>query len=238
MSEEQTGLSERGFEDLSIRRVQNFILPKIADVPRLLSIWKSTLDTQIAETGDFEVKAASRQQQFQQPGAAHYWDHFFDPWANPNDGEAHTVELARFPVPSGNIGIVRKLYQWTNGNFCSADDWGNPFKNDPNVDDIIWHLRLTPFIGAQGARWDSTEPFLPGIPYQDLPFIRYLWHLPHAAGHDLNLIIPSGWMLRLIARVPILVGQWSDQLVMGRLTGYWQSSEYCSEATMNSRKGF
>lgn len=217
------------------RKMQLKPLGRAANFPKTLKQWESSIDKHINAGGAFELKAASRQHQFQNPSTAHYFDRYFEPWTHPVDGNDYTVELARFAVPTGQIAIVKKLFQWVSGDNCRADDWGNPFKGNPDIDDIIWHLRLDPYLGLQPARLVSLAPFLPGIPYADLPEIQYLWYVPQAAASDLNLVIPGGFMLRFIARIP---SQQTALQAMGRLVGYWQATEYSVEAGFNARKGF
>lgn len=195
--------------------------------------WQKFLNFQAID-GASEAKDPRRQDLFEQPATAHYHDHYFDRWSHPGDGQAYTVELARFPVPQGSIGIVRKINQWVDGGFTVSDHWGNPF-TETDVDDYVWHLRLVPFDGTQAAQYVSTSPVLPGRAYPDLPHWQYLWFLPHAAGSDVNLVIPGGNVLHFFVRTTAL--QERDRL-FGRLVGYWQRSEYAVESMYNSRKGF
>jgi len=201
--------------------------------PAQYQAWQKFLNFQ-AQDGASEAKDPRRQDLFEQPATAHYHDHNFDPWPHPGDGQAYTVELARFPVPHGSIGIVRKINQWVSGDFTISNHWGNPFTGT-DVDDYIWSLRLVPFDGTQAARWIDTSPVFPGRPYPDLPQWQYLLFLPHASGSDVNLVVPGGNILQLLCRTTAL--QERDE-IWGRLVGYWQRSEYAIESSYNVKKGF
>ena len=219
-----------------IKRVQHTLpLKHASNFPIVLKKWKLSIDKHIDAGGSFDIKAPSRQQQFAQPSTAHYLEHYFDPWPNPVDGQEYTIELARFPVPIGRIGIVRKLFQWLSNDYAAQTDWGNPIKGVADIDGIIWHLRLESYLGLQPDRLISISPHLPGIAYPDLPEIRYLWFLPQAGASDLNLVIPGGYMLRFIAIMPV---QRAAVSILGKLAGFWQSTEYSPEASANARKGF
>lgn len=219
-----------------IKRKRDLLLLKnAADFPAIVHFWERTRKEFADREGYLEYKRADRQNLFQHPATAHYREHAYEPWSNAHTVNAMTVELARFTVPQGSSGIVRKLFQWVEG-YTDINQWGDPLTNNAVVDGVVWHLRLSNFNGAVDPRLISDSPFLPGQPYPDLPFIQYLWFLPQAAGSDINLVVPGGFSLRLIARIPAR-GQ-DDINFMGRLVGYWQSSEYPMESSLNVKKGF
>lgn len=223
--------------DREIKRKRDLLLLKhAAAFPTVIKYWKKTQAAFSARGGYVEYKDPARQNIFQAPASAHYKEHYFDPYFHDTQDPAISVELARFAVPSGSIGVIRRLNQWVSG-FSRLPNWGEPFHNMPFIDDIIWSLRLDTFDGAQAARLVAASPTLPGIPHSDLPEIRYLWYLPNADQSDLALIVPGGYVLRFIALLPPNASQ-SGYRVMGRLCGYWQSSEYKLEAAANLARGW
>jgi len=222
--------------DAEIKRKRDLLLlQNAADFPTIVKFWEKTRADFRSKGGWAEYKRPERENIHQNPATAHYREHAFAPWSNAQILTDMTVELSRFTVPKGSIGVVRKLFQWVEG-YTDIDHWGDPVTQNAVVDGILWHLRLCNFTGASAPRLISDSPFLPGQPYPDLPFVRYLWFLPQAAGHDLNLVVPGGFSLRLIARIP--ARQQEDLNFLGRLVGYWQSSEYPLEASLNVKKGF
>lgn len=225
--------------DLMIRdskRVADLgILRNAADFPAVLKSWEKTQLRFFEQGGYADRKYATRETIFQNPATAHYKDVFFEPWDNQGVLIDMTVELARFSVTDRSTGIVRRICQWIEG-FTGINDWGNPITGNAVVDGIVWHLRLTPYKGDLEPRLVSPDPFLPGVPYPDLPQFRYLWYMPNTYGQEVNLVVPSGQSLKLIARMPA-PGQTNFQ-TLGRMVGYWQSSEYPIESSANARKGF
>jgi len=221
--------------DAEIKHKRDLLLLKhAADFPKIIKFWEQTRRNFVQRGGHVEYKNAGRQNLFQHPATAHYREHSYEPFEIVQ-GPDITVELARFSVPDGASGIVRKLFQWVDG-YSSSVSWGNPWVNDPRVDGLLWSLRLIPFKGSVDSRYISTDEFLPGQPYPDLPNFRYLWFLPNASQADINLVVPAGYSLRLYVRAPDPAEL--KFYVMGRLVGYWQSSEYPIETSMNVKKGF
>lgn len=212
------------------------LLKHAACFPRVIKAWARTQAAFLSRGGFVEYKDPARQNLWQSPATARFKEHYFDPYFHNTQDPAISVELARFAVPAGSIGVVRRLDQWLSG-FSRSQNWGDPFHNLPFIDDIIWALRLDTFDGAQAARFVAATPTLPGIPHSDLPEIRYLWYLPNAGQSDLTLIVPGGHVLRFIALLPTNVSQ-SGFRVMGRLSGYWQSSEYRLAAGSNLARGW
>lgn len=219
--------------DAEIKRKRDLLLLKNAcDFPAIMHYWQRTQKT-FEETGYKEYKDPSAQNRYQNPATAHYQANAFDFWTHPMDAD-YTVELARFAVPYGGIGVIRRLYQWVSG-FCEATDWGNPVKGNADVDSIEWFLRVEQFTGALPARLISPSPALPGAPYDDLNHIRYLWFMPHSGDSQVNLVVPGKSLVRFVARCPIPQVEYR---IMGRLAGYVQSSEYNNAAGFNASKGF
>lgn len=217
-------------QDISL---SDSILPESVDFVSIYGEWKAAL-AEHASAGILESKSAYRQNQWQSPATAHYFDVNWEPWEHPGDALPYTVELARVLIPRGSIGVVRLLNQWVSGDFTTSTNWGNPFTGT-DVDDYIWSLRLVPFDGQQAPRLISAQQFMPGYSYPDLPQWRYLLYLPHNAGQEVNLVVPGGYSLELFVRTTAL--ETRDE-VWGRLAGYWQSSEYAVESGFNARKGF
>lgn len=219
------------FDARTAEIIEEQYLPNAANYKEVLRHFDTFTKT-IEQVPGTAIKSPYLQNQFEQPATAHYYDHFFDVWTHPGDGLPYNVELARFDVQVNAIGIVRKINQWVSGNYTRSDNWGNPVTGAA-PDAYLWSLRLCN-LPVAGGRVADQNP-LPGRPYPDLPQWQYLWFFPHAAGSDLNLVIPGGYSLRFFVSVP--ASQDRDD-VMGRIIGFWQSSEYSPEAGFNARKGF
>jgi hypothetical protein len=117
------------------------------------------------------------------------------------------AEVARFPVPFGEIGIVKSFDQYlAQGEVVhsASANWGNPF---PDSVDIRWFLRLShvstvgnPWINVQGL--SAIPDYLPGTPYDDLSASAGVW-FPSGSSSSANihLPIPGGQVLRLVALI-------------------------------------
>ena len=221
------------FHSVVAKDIKNSLLPNASDFPNLLKRFGTYCNT-VATVSGSEARSPWQQTQFQQPKTAHYQDHFYDPYTLPADGITRTVELARFPVPVGQIGLVRKINQWVNDDYTESDNWGSPVTN-AWPDNLTWYLRLSNYQ-ALGNREIIQSTRIPGIPYPDLPQWTLLWFLPHAPANDVNLVVPGGYILRFFVNMPGT--QERDEMVLGRLVGYWQSSEVSSAAGFNAAKGW
>lgn len=224
---------EESFQIQEAKDIQHTLLPSASNFPAILRKFGDYCNA-VSEVSGSEAKSPWHQTQFQQPKTAHYQDHFFAPYTMPTDGIARTIELARFPVPVGQIGLVRKINQWVNGEYTDSDNWGNPVTN-AWPDTLTWYLRLSNYA-ALGPRAVIQSTYLPGFPYADFSQWTLLWFLPHAPANDVNLVVPGGYILRFFVNVPGI--QEGEEIVLGRLVGYWQSSEVNESAGFNASKGF
>ena len=153
------------------------------------------------------------------------------------------AELARFAVPKGQVGFIRKIEQVINdvdGAVFPTNQtyWGSPVFGVPDIDNCRWYLTLDFFAGILPPRFrfDSLTPFLPSIlpgrPYPDMFEIPALWYPANSAQPELKLIVPGNRILRLFFYTPFTTFyRWQ---VRGRLAGFTQST-YCMEATENAR---
>jgi hypothetical protein len=117
------------------------------------------------------------------------------------------VELARYPVSYGSVGVVKSLEQFVSQGqdiYTLSQHWGDPFVSSVP---ITWYLRLSP-IGRLGAAWVNyqgasvIENYLPGTPYSDLDRTDDIW-FPAAscAAANVHLVVPGGSVLRIFAIV-------------------------------------
>jgi len=129
------------------------------------------------------------------------------PSIQPDPAQDWMVELARFPVSYGSIGIVKSLEQYVSQGqdiYTLSQHWGNPFVSPVP---IAWYLRLSP-IGQLRAAWVNyqgasvIENYLPGIPYSDLFRTDEIW-FPAAScsAANVHLVVPGGYFLRIFAVV-------------------------------------
>lgn len=184
------------------------------------------------------TKDPDLQRPYQNPKSQVYWEHHFDLIEQPEPAPQlpeWCVELARFPVPFGNVGILKSIEQYLYNNqetITQSANWGIPYQ-EQNVGAVRWHLRLSPFDGTLPARFQATgSSWLPGSPYIELPEINHFWYPASSPLCWLNSIVPGGYVLRFFFYAPAdIVGR---VRVMGRLRGYYQSN-YSKEAAWNAR---
>lgn len=114
------------------------------------------------------------------------------------------VELARFQVPIGYVGIVRSFGQYLAFNslpgWTVLDTVGNPFADADAGIPGTWIFRLSPFDGTSPPWISQLNPIpeRPGFHYADMPENGGVWY---PAGTDaeqsVRLTVPSGYSLRV-----------------------------------------
>jgi hypothetical protein len=129
------------------------------------------------------------------------------PLIQPNAALDWMAEVARFPVPFGEVGIIKSFDQYlAQGQtvHSSSANWGNPF---PAAVNIRWYLRLShvsrvgsPWINVQGL--SAIPDYLPGTAYDDLSESEGLWFpTGSSSSSNIHLPIPGGQVLRLVALI-------------------------------------
>lgn len=126
------------------------------------------------------------------------------PTVQPDVAQDWMVEVARYPVTYGSIGIVKSLEQYVSKGeniYTVSQHWGNPFVSDVP---ITWYLRLspmsqigTPWVSFQGI--SAVPNYLPGTPYTDLSRTEDIW-FPAAScsACNIHLVVPGSYFLRVI----------------------------------------
>jgi hypothetical protein len=125
----------------------------------------------------------------------------------PNPALDWMVETARFPVPYGEVGIIKSFDQFlAQGEtvHSASTFWGNPFPASINV---RWYFRLShvstvgnPWINIQGL--SAIPDYLPGTPYDDLSVSSGLWFpTGSSSATNIHLPIPGGQVLRLVCLI-------------------------------------
>lgn len=119
------------------------------------------------------------------------------------------VELARFDVPSGQIGIVKGFEQFlavetvqVSQLFTASARWGVPFGAFGLSYDspLNWRFRLSRFNGTIDPWFDgvSGSSLIPGQAYNDMPSTPDLWYpAGSAASQNCHFQIPGGNSLRV-----------------------------------------
>jgi hypothetical protein len=123
------------------------------------------------------------------------------------------VELARWTVPDGYVGIIKSFEQWlslpgiqTPTIYSSLTNWGNPFVMLPNR--VDWYFRLSPtnrdnWMDVTGL--SAIPEYLPGMPYTDLPHTSDLWFpATSPSSANLHLPVPGGFTLRVFLITPAI----------------------------------
>lgn len=210
--------------------------------------------SQYLRYGDWFLKLGNQKKCWPNPDSYEMWTHaktqrwqesHLDPVTHPVVTDYWAIELAQFAVPEGHIGWLKYIEQVitdVTGSYYPTNTtfWGSPYYVDPDVDNLRWYLKLTPFYGTLPARYNlsSTIPIpvhsLPGVPYTELPQIDGLWYPAHRRS-EMKLIVPGRYVLRFFMISPPLVNyQW---VASGKLSGYTQST-YQDCAVKNSRRFF
>lgn len=161
-----------------------------------------------------------------------------------------TVELARFHVPAGGVGVVKGFEQYLaqqeegfNPAFVYTDQsrWGIPGPWNtgtvtPIADSGVWHFRLhyvhnalPPLVNATG-----NTP-LPDVAYPDYPFESNLWYPAGSPScGNIHLLVPGNTCLRLFYVTPV---QDFRLEVAAKLKGFVQSDR-SEQARENIRTNY
>lgn len=128
------------------------------------------------------------------------------------------VELARFSVPGGAVGVLKGFEQYlAQGDilqnpgfvYTQSSRWGIPFPvytglANPVTNTGTWHFRVH-VIGKGSPAWinQTGAGELPDLPYTDYPFEDGLWYPAGSAScNNVHLLIPGGITLRVIYSTP------------------------------------
>lgn len=213
----------------------------ISTTPRALAKWRGW-DTQVLQatmanvTAEWQAKPdpspwLGQQSSWQLPETRRYQQSRMPPvgapLTQPVAGQDWMVELGRWPVPDGMVGIVKSFEQFVSQGeetYTASQYWGNPFP--PGSAGIRWFLRLSslhliagPWRNASGL--SAIPEYLPGIPYDDFPRTDDIWFPAGASsGANIHLPIPGGQFLRLMA---IVEASQTVIRIAGRMAGTIQS---------------
>ncbi|MCK4785546.1 MAG: hypothetical protein KAV87_17465 [Desulfobacteraceae bacterium] len=146
----------------------------------------------------WQLPATRRYQQSKQPPEA--------PSVQPDAGLDWVVELSRYPVPYGSIGIIKSYEQFMSAGgtiWTASEHWGNPYPSAA----VRWYFRLSP-ISRLAAPWinasglSAIPDYLPGTAYDDFAASNDIW-FPAAspASSNIHLPIPGDFLIRLVAIV-------------------------------------
>lgn len=147
------------------------------------------------------------------------------PLVQPTPGLDWMVELSRYAVPYGSVGIIKSFEQYVRQGetiLSSSDHWGDPF---PLTLAIRWFLRLSPhhhlsnpWISIEGA--SAIPDYLPGIAYSDLSQSDDIWFpAASSAAGNVHFVVPGSYVLRLIA----IVESSEEIAIAAKLAGSVQS---------------
>lgn len=128
------------------------------------------------------------------------------PITQPDNTLAWMVELARYPVPDGSIGLIKGFEQYAEQDgtvLTLSPTWGDPFP----VPDIVWYFRLSDYR-TLGNAWinvsgpSAVRDYLPGSPYSDLAATPGLWFpAGSTSAANIHLPVPGRHVLRVMAIV-------------------------------------
>lgn len=124
------------------------------------------------------------------------------------------VELARYTVAPGSIGIIKSFEQFLAGKdeqetiiYTCMCAQGNPYP-DGLTDYGSWHFRLSNISQTRRPWVNLASPLIglesiPGTPYTDLPQEDEIWWPAHSASsQNIHLPIPGGYLLRVFFFTP------------------------------------
>jgi len=145
-----------------------------------------------------------------------------------------TIELARFVVPRGSVGIItsinqvanaQNIYDETEDPFTRLENWGQTWINDI-LGDISWHFRIERYYGYLPDRYLSNHiEQLPGVAWSELTDTDYLWFKTDTNhSSTLRAIVPGNFMIRMFARVPNPPDLRTLYQLQGRLFGFVQDA--------------
>lgn len=163
---------------------------------------------------------------------------------------AWTVELARFIVPFGKVGVVKGFEQYL---AQEADDpnpafvytqnsrWGIPGPWHTGLTNEItdagkWHFRLKVISRTAPSWWNLLGAgTLPDLPYTDFAHETGLWWPAGSdASQNTHMIIPGGHMLRVFFETP---AQSVRLEAAAKLRG-WVQSDRTPETSYNVRTNY
>lgn len=184
------------------------------------SIIDPELLDQVSE--EFRESGAENTQGFQDAGISplsiHYREHWYARQIHPDVAAPFrdwSVELARFYVPTGHVGIIKAIEQYLAHQELLADPafvytqqsrWGIPgpwhtgnANELPNVG--TWHFRVQT-INRSEPQWNvvgANARALPSISYTDYPMDDGLFFPAGSpSSQNVHLIVPANTMIRLI----------------------------------------
>lgn len=172
----------------------------------------------LGQQASWQLPTTRRYLQSKQPPAG-------GPSVQPNPALDWMVELARYAVPYGSVGIIKSFEQFlsSGGTIWTASEyWGNPHASPA----VQWFFRLSP-ISKQAAPWinvsglSAIRDYLPGTAYNDFEASTDVWFpAGSSASSNIHLPIPGGFVIRLIA---IVGATQSAVSVSAKLAGTVQS---------------
>lgn len=197
-----------------------------------------------------ETKDPDLQAPYEAAKSQAYWEHHFPLALQPlyapglrggiGGGVASSlpewvIELARFPVPHGFVGVLKSIEQYLYNNdqeITRSANWGVPYQ-EGQTGPLQWFLRLDPFDGYLPPRFQAIlSSYIPGTPYPELAQIDHFWFMSGSPSIWTHSLIPGGHYLRFFLYAgQQTVGRIS---VMGRLRGFYQSI-YSHEARFMAR---
>lgn len=140
------------------------------------------------------------------PRSLHYRENTRGEMVHPDDEDFRPwiVEVARFRVPRGNVGVVKGIDQFLSHVTLQGETihslspvWGDPFTSLSAPGE--WHFRLSNINRFPTPWFDATNlQRLPGYPYPDLPVSRGLWWpAGSSSAQNLHLLIPEERLFRV-----------------------------------------
>jgi hypothetical protein len=164
--------------------------------------WRFALSQSPTKEGD---KLADRQSLLSHPEVLRYRQNSHGFLQHPDEGPAFSpwrVELARYAVQVGQVGIIKALEQFvasTDGQtetvWTASERWG-----DPRVPFGTWVYRISPFQGTEPPWVNQLNPIptRPGMPYTDLEPEGNLWFPVHCgSSQNIHLLVPGGYVFRV-----------------------------------------
>lgn len=160
------------------------------------------------------------------------------------------VELARFAVPTGTVGVVKGFEQYLaqmeelqqpgfvytqNARWGIPGPWHSGLANEI-IDPGVWNFRLHGIQRSEPAWWQAIGPStLPDMPYTDFSNEPGLWWPAGCAScQNIHLVVPAGFILRVFYSTP---AQAVRLEVAAKLKGFIQSDR-TPESALNVRTNY
>jgi hypothetical protein len=164
--------------------------------------WSTQMNTRFLGWANQKSESVTQSKQTDYQGVwsnsktARYRESHLGFFTHPDITRNWRIEVARFPVEDGKIGVIRAFEQFlTIDSVVVSQQWGNP-----NVGFGRWIFRLDNYTGVTPPQVNQLSPFpmLPGIVYSDFSNDTGLWYPAGSpSANNVRFLVPQKYQLRV-----------------------------------------